>query len=71
MRVKTWIVVVISALLLIILFQNLGLVSIHLLFWTIDISLLLVMLLPFIFGIIVGWLLRSVFLKRKTEAGKL
>jgi uncharacterized integral membrane protein len=59
---------VIIILLLVILFQNLGIVQIHLLFWTIHMSLLLVILLPFIFGLITGWLVNSLMRRRKVKS---
>jgi putative membrane protein len=65
MNTKQIIITIIVVLLLIVLFQNLDIIKIQLLFWTIDISLLLIILLPFILGGIVGWLTKSSSVKKK------
>lgn len=66
MQAKKITLIAIVVLLLIILFQNLDPIPIQLLLWTQNITLLLVILFPFLLGIFVGWLLKTSFAKRKT-----
>ena len=65
MQAKQIIILVIVFIVLILLFQNLNPIAIHLFFWQIDISLLLVLLITFILGIILGWLIKSSLTRRK------
>lgn len=59
MKPKTVAVLVVAILFLIILFQNLGTVPLRVLFWTLPASLLLVILVPFLAGVAVGWLAKA------------
>ena len=65
MQVKNIVVLILTILLLIILFQNLAAVSVQIFFWSLHISFLLLMIIIFAIGIIVGWLLGSNFRKGK------
>lgn len=65
MQVKNIVVLILTILLLIILFQNLAPVSIQIFFWSLHISFLLLMVIIFAIGIIVGGLLGSNFCKGK------
>ena len=65
MQAKKIIILVIIIIVLILLFQNINPIAIHLFFWKIYISLLLILLVTFILGIILGWLLKSNMAKRK------
>ncbi|MFV1976172.1 MAG: LapA family protein [Candidatus Scalindua sp.] len=56
---------VLSILLIIVLIQNSSTVKFHFLFWTFTVSRYLFLLLLFVIGFIIGWLLRSHFLHRK------
>jgi len=52
-------------LLLIVIFQNLTVVDVKFLFWKLSINLLLVILLPFLVGIVMGWFFRSFYGKNQ------
>ncbi len=67
MKPRQIIILVIVILLLVILFQNLDIIPVQILLWTVHISLLLVILLPFILGIIVGWLLKTSMVRQKKQ----
>lgn len=59
MKPKTVAVLVAAILFLIVLFQNLASVPMRVLFWTFPVSLLLVILVPFLAGVAVGWLAKA------------
>ncbi|HFE64929.1 MAG TPA: LapA family protein [Caldithrix sp.] len=65
MRPKQIAILVIVVFMLIILFQNLASVPLHLLLWQPNISLALILLVPFILGVVVGWLLKMSLAKKK------
>ena len=52
-------------LLLIVIFQNLTVVDVKIVFWKLSINLLLVILLPFLVGIVMGWFFRSFYGKNQ------
>lgn len=56
-------------LLLIVIFQNLTVVDVKIIFWKLSINLLLVILLPFLVGIVMGWFFRS-FYGKNQQANK-
>ncbi len=56
-------------LLLIVIFQNLTVVDVKIVFWKLSINLLLVILLPFLVGIVMGWFFRS-FYGKNQQANK-
>jgi uncharacterized integral membrane protein len=68
MQIKKTIILIIMVLLLIILFQNLSEVPINILIWTIYVSFLVIMLMLFVIGVVVGWLLKSSWIKRKKNS---
>jgi uncharacterized integral membrane protein len=63
-------ILVLVFLILLIIVQNLDIVNLNFLFWTIQINLLLVILLGFLSGFIVGWLSRRIYSKRKSNSIK-
>jgi uncharacterized integral membrane protein len=63
-------ILVLVFLILLIIVQNLDIVNLNFLFWTIQINLLLVILLGFLSGFIVGWLSRRIYTKRKSDSIK-
>ena len=63
-------ILVLVFLVLLIIVQNLDIVNLNFLFWTIQINLLLVILLGFLSGFIVGWLSRRIYTKRKSDSIK-
>jgi uncharacterized integral membrane protein len=65
MSVKNIVILLITFMTLIIIIQNLEIVKLNFLFWTIQINLLLIILLSFVSGLIVGWLTRMTYNKRK------
>jgi uncharacterized integral membrane protein len=71
MQIKKIFILVIVVLLLIILFQNLSEVPINLLIWTVYVSFLVIMLILFLIGVIVGWLLKSSWIKKRNKKNNL
>ena len=67
MKIKYIVLLIIIAILLILIFQNLITIPIKILLWKVEISLLLVIILPFISGILVGWILKIIYNKRKKQ----
>lgn len=59
MKPKTVIMLIAAILFLIVLFQNLASVPLRVLFWTFPVSLLLVILVPFLAGATVGWFAKA------------
>jgi putative membrane protein len=59
MRFKIILSVILAGLALIFIFQNFTVINIRFLFWTLSISRSLLMLLLFLIGLILGWLLHS------------
>ena len=59
MRFKIILSVILAGLALIFIFQNFAVIDIRFLFWTLVISRSLLMLLLFLMGLILGWLLHS------------
>jgi uncharacterized integral membrane protein len=57
-------------LLLIVIFQNLTVVDVKIVFWKLSINLLLVILLPFLVGIVMGWFFRSFYGKNQQDNKK-
>ena len=70
MQAKNIIILAIIIIVLVLLFQNLNAITIHVFFWQFGISLLLVILISFILGIMLGWLLKSGFAKQKAAKQK-
>ncbi|MFZ0390079.1 MAG: lipopolysaccharide assembly protein LapA domain-containing protein [Calditrichia bacterium] len=60
--IAIWIIII---LILIIIFQNLDPVLVQILLWEVAVSLLLVILLAFLLGVILGWLLKASITKNK------
>jgi uncharacterized integral membrane protein len=56
--------------LFIIILQNLTVVDVKFLFWKLGINLLLVILLPFLVGAVMGWFFRSLYAKPARENNK-
>ena len=65
--VKLIIISILAVVMLIVLIQNVSIVDVQFLFWTFTISRYLMLLLVFVTGFIVGWLLHSHFLRRKDK----
>lgn len=59
MKPKTVAILIAAILFLIVLFQNLGSVPLRFMFWTFPVSLLLVILVPFLAGAAVGWFVKA------------
>jgi len=70
MPLKKIVIGVILFFLLIIILQNLTVVDVKFLFWKISINLLLVILLPFLAGTVMGWFFSSFFRKRQLKNKK-
>ena len=70
MPVKKIAIGVILFILTIIILQNLTVVDVKFLFWTFGINLLLVILLPFLIGAVMGWFFRSLYENRSKENKK-
>ena len=70
MPVKKIAIGVILFILTIIILQNLTVVDVKFLFWTFGINLLLVILLPFLIGAVMGWFFRSLYENRSKESKK-
>lgn len=60
-------ILVIIGIIVILIIQNAALVEIHLLFWTITMSRVLLMFILLAVGIIAGWLLHGYSIHRKKE----
>ncbi len=58
MRPRIIIGFVLTVLILIILFQNLESVRLQILFWKLNLSLLLIIVIAFLLGIVTGWLFK-------------
>ena len=67
MKIKNIAFIIIIVVLLILIVQNLNIIPIDILLWQFEISLLLIIILPFILGIIVGWLLKTNRYRRKKQ----
>lgn len=65
MSTKTIVILIIALIILLLIIQNLDIIGIDLLFWSINVSLLLVILFPFLLGITFGWILKSLYSKKK------
>jgi len=65
MKPKSLIILIISALILIVMLQNIEGVSIQLLFWQIDIPIILLILLTSVIGFIIGYFLSSISPKKR------
>lgn len=65
MSTKTIVILIIALIILLLIIQNLDIIGIDLLFWSIQVSLLLIILFPFLLGIIFGWILGSLYRKKK------
>lgn len=53
--------IVLFFIIVIFIIQNAATVEIHLIFWTVSISRVLLMLIILLFGIVIGWILNSYF----------
>ncbi len=71
MRPKTIATLAAAVLFLIVLFQNLASVPLRVLFWTFPVSLLLVILVPFLAGAAVGWFAKAGLPWSKSRDGDL
>ena len=67
MPIKKIVIGVTIFILLIIILQNLTMVDVNVLFWAFGVNLLLVILLPLLIGIAIGWFLRTLFEKKPPE----
>ena len=65
MTPKTWAILIVSLLILIVMLQNIEGVNIQLLFWKIDIPLILLILLTAIMGFIIGYFISSISPKKR------
>jgi uncharacterized integral membrane protein len=65
MPAKKIILLAIIFMLLLLIIQNLDIIKIDVLFWLIRVSLLLIILLPFILGTVLGWILKSPYSWKK------
>jgi putative membrane protein len=63
-KISIWIIVFI---ILIFILQNLDVIEVDFLFWSIKVSLLLVILLPFVLGVLLGWLLTTLYAKNRRQ----
>jgi uncharacterized integral membrane protein len=64
MKAKVWIIIVIAILLLIILVQNTGPVTLNLFFWGITMPQILLLFFSIIIGLVIGYIIR-LFSKKK------
>ena len=64
MKAKVWIIIVIAVLLLIILVQNTGPVTLNLFFWEITMPQILLLFFSIIIGLVIGYII-CLFSKRK------
>lgn len=65
MKPKGWIILIVSILILIVMLQNIRDVSVQMLFWRIDIPLVLLIFLTVIIGFIIGYFLSSIPPKKR------
>ena len=65
MTPKGWAILVVALLVLILMLQNLGNISVQLFFWRIDIPLVLLILLTTVIGFIIGYFISSVSPKKR------
>jgi len=70
MPVKKVAIGVVLFILIIIILQNLTVVDVKFLFWAFGINLLLVILLPFLIGAVMGWFFRSLYENRSKDSKK-
>lgn len=59
--------IVLFFIIVIFIIQNAATVEIHLIFWTVSISRVLLMLIILLLGIVIGWILNSYFKHIKDE----
>jgi uncharacterized integral membrane protein len=67
MKVKSIIIVILSALFIIIFFQNTQVASLKLLFWKIEMSLSILSLLSLLLGIIIGYIIAKIIEHRVSK----
>ena len=65
MTTKTWAILIISILILVVMLQNIRDVGVQILLWRIDIPLVLLILLTVVIGFIIGYLLSSISPKKR------
>ena len=65
MRAKLFTILILAGLAAIVIMQNVAMVDLSVLFWTLSISGALLLFLILIMGTILGWLLRGSFRRRK------
>ncbi len=63
-KVSIWVIIF---LILIFILQNLDVIDVDFLFWSIKVSLLLVILLPFVLGVLLGWLLTTMYSRNRRQ----
>jgi uncharacterized integral membrane protein len=68
MKLKVIASVILAGLALVFIFQNVTIVNIRFLFWTLEISRSLLMVSFFVTGLLAGWLLHSYSMQRKQKA---
>ena len=68
MPVKKIAIAVILFLVLIVILQNLTVVDVKIVFWTLTLNLLLVILFPLLAGMVIGWFSRSFYDKRQQNS---
>lgn len=61
-------IIVAGVLFLIILLQNTQMVTLHLLFWPISMSQIILLMMMLIFGFILGYFMHSLRLKKKSSS---
>ena len=59
--------IILAGLAVVVIIQNVAVVELRFLFWTLSMSMTLAMFLIFLLGIITGWLLRGAFSRRKSR----
>jgi uncharacterized integral membrane protein len=62
---------VIICLMLVLIIQNIAIVEIRLFFWTIEMSLVLLILILLGLGVVTGWLLKDYFTHRKKNKSQI
>jgi uncharacterized integral membrane protein len=62
---------VIICLMLVLIIQNIAIVEIRLFFWTIEMSLVLLILILLGLGVVAGWLLNDYFTNRKKNKSQM
>lgn len=67
MQAKKILIGILLFLLLLIIIQNLTVVEVKFLFWKMGVNLLLVILLSFLIGIVIGWLIKSLYSRQKSK----